>query len=194
MHEELRPLDGDQRRVGEALHQPAGLAERVLDMMLEKHEPYPLVVFDCRFDVVRANRGAFALLGSFLTVPPPQPLNILDLVFDERYLKPAIASWEQVALHVLAHARRELHRNPDDEALGMRLRALARNGLEVTPTVDPPAAFPFRLERNGVTATFVTTLTTFTAPCSVAAEELRIETYFPLDEATDKLCRQVSRM
>ena len=35
---------------------------------------------------------------------------------------------------------------------------------------------------------FFTTLTAFTAPENVTLEEIRIESYFPVDEATSRAC------
>jgi hypothetical protein len=39
---------------------------------------------------------------------------------------------------------------------------------------------------------FLTTVTSFNAPGNVTLEELRIESYFPLDEATERACAQLS--
>lgn len=37
-----------------------------------------------------------------------------------------------------------------------------------------------------------TTLTSFSAPQNVTLEELRIESYFPLDDATARFCEELS--
>lgn len=39
-------------------------------------------------------------------------------------------------------------------------------------------------EAEGFTGAFLTTLTTFIAPSNITLEELSIESYYPLDEAT----------
>jgi hypothetical protein len=40
---------------------------------------------------------------------------------------------------------------------------------------------------------FLTTLTVFNAPQSVRLEELHIESYFPLDETTERVCMELAR-
>jgi hypothetical protein len=52
----------------------------------------------------------------------------------------------------------------------------------------PPVALPISLRSpDGVVARFFTTLTVLGTPLDVTAEELRIEEYFPMDEATERL-------
>ncbi len=41
---------------------------------------------------------------------------------------------------------------------------------------------------HGEEASFVTTVTAFSAPQNVTLEELRIESYFPRDEGTERIC------
>jgi hypothetical protein len=47
-----------------------------------------------------------------------------------------------------------------------------------------------RLRRDALDLAFLTTLTVFSAPQNIALEELRIESYFPLDEATARACER----
>ena len=48
-------------------------------------------------------------------------------------------------------------------------------------------------ERDGLRANFLVTITTFSSPRQVTLDELRIESCFPLDDATERLCRTVSK-
>ena len=49
-------------------------------------------------------------------------------------------------------------------------------------------ALTLRLRRDDVSLAFLTTLTNFNAPGNVTLEELTIESYFPLDRATELAC------
>jgi ribonuclease D len=109
-------------------------------------------------------------------VPPP-PWNLLDLVFDDRLLKPVLDDWERVAHTTLALARRELHLRPNDEVLGLRVRALARSGFTVSPAADPPAAFAIRLHRGDLPHH-----TAYTAAVAIDTEAMG------LDPNRDRLC------
>jgi len=42
-----------------------------------------------------------------------------------------------------------------------------------------------------ISLNFLTTITEFNAPQNVTLEELRIESYFPLDDRTRELCEQL---
>jgi hypothetical protein len=54
------------------------------------------------------------------------------------------------------------------------------------------ATLPFRLKRDGLELAFLTTMTVFSAPQSVVLEELMIESYFPLDDATALACQRMA--
>jgi len=51
----------------------------------------------------------------------------------------------------------------------------------------------FRLERDDLKLAFLTTVTVFNAPQDVTLEEIRLESYFPLDEATQRACERLAR-
>jgi hypothetical protein len=50
-----------------------------------------------------------------------------------------------------------------------------------------------RLKRGDVEVAFLTTITTFNAPQNATLEELRVESYFPLDDATSRACQHLAR-
>ena len=95
---------------------------------------------------------------------------------------------------MLAMLHREVLTHPEDT----RLRTLFSE-VQAFPDMplgfrDPDLGIPseptftLRLERDGLALGFLTTLTAFTAPQNVTLEELRIESFFPLDEATAAAC------
>jgi len=56
--------------------------------------------------------------------------------------------------------------------------------------VGPTASF--RLERGDLKVGFLVTVTTFSGPCDVTLDELRIESCFPLDPATRAACERLA--
>ncbi len=139
------------------------------------------MVFDPHYNVVQANPATFRMLSLFfedLSVLP-QPINILELLFDPKL------------------GRTFLHR-PNDEGLArLRERLLAYPDVpkswhlpDVSKQMSP--ALEVRLKRGDVELAFLTTLTTFNAPQSVTVQELVIESYYPLDDATAELCAQLA--
>lgn len=200
-------LDVPLRDVEEALV-AAGLAARrahdaptsdavelALRRMLQVQEPYPCIVVSLASDIVRANDSARDLFGEFVARPErlTAQSTMFDLVFDPMLQRPFISNWEQVAQQMLARAQREsLSRGR--EALRAQIdRALSYPGVpaawrhpDFAVAIDP--VFTIRLARDGVAIAFINTITTFSAPQSAALEELRIESCFPLDEATRAYC------
>lgn len=171
--------------------------ERALERMLAQQEPYPMVVVDHRYDVVRTNQGAARLLAR--TIADPTALaeanNVFRLVFDPRLARAAIVDWERTARALLSRLYRESIGDPE-------LTGLVRALLEYP---DVPSSFRYpdfslpseptmvlRLRVDGEELSFLTTMTMFSAPQNVTLDELRIETYFPLDDATVAACARMA--
>jgi hypothetical protein len=50
-----------------------------------------------------------------------------------------------------------------------------------------------RLRAGDLELSFLLAVTVFSAPQNVTIEELRIESYFPLDDATTRACERLAR-
>ena len=68
------------------------------------------------------------------------------------------------------------------------LAALARR-FDVSAPLAP--TLTLELQRDDLSLSFLGTVTVFSAPQEVALEELRIESFFPLDERTAAACAQL---
>lgn len=173
------------------------LARRAIDFMLRQQEPYPAVVLDRHWNLLRANEGAASLFGYLLEREPPDA-NVLRLVFRPDALRPFITNWEEVAGSLLHHAQQQADWAPDDETL----RSLVDEVLaypdvpdrwrvrDVDATAPPLLTVEFRKGEQSLR--FFSMLTTFGTPHDVTLEELRIECSFPADEATAAACRELA--
>jgi MmyB-like transcription regulator ligand binding domain len=91
--------------------------EAALTSMLEQHEPYPAVVLDRGWNVLRANRGA-GLLFARLFAPDQMPdaVNVLRLMLEPGPIRSSVLNWDAVALALLERAagssRRRLRPRP----------------------------------------------------------------------------------
>lgn len=169
-----------------------------LERMMSAQEPFPLVVFDANYDVRMLNHGAQALLLRLLpTALAGKPANALELCFDPEALRPHIENWEHVARHMLNRLARE-HLQSGRERLGLLLSRLLAypdvpsdfRVLDLTSAVEPVFDVRFRIQERSFG--FLTTITAFTSPQDVTLDELRIESYFPLDAETTRLCEQLA--
>ena len=174
----------------------SGPVGRALERMLAKQEPYPMLILDRRFDVLRANTAAERVFSRFVADPLAlaQPFNAYRLVFDPAGARPFVVDWERVARSLLAHLQRTALTTPRDATLRELLdELLAFPDVPASwrgPDFSLPvgSTFSFRLERGELSVGFLTTLTLFSVPQNVTLEELRIESYFPLDEESERLC------
>lgn len=174
--------------------------EQALTRMLAQQEPYPLTVLDPRYNVVRANAAALRILPRFVADPTAlpltdgAPLNVLRMVFDPRLARPFILDWPRVARDLAGRVHRELLAHPDDRALRELLASVFQAPDVPAELRQPDLGIPsapilaIRLRRDDLELGFFTTITTFNAPQNVTLEELRIESYFPLDDETARVC------
>ncbi|MCB9675981.1 MAG: helix-turn-helix transcriptional regulator [Alphaproteobacteria bacterium] len=148
----------------------------VLDVILANAEPNPTVVANGAYDLVQMNRAMLAL-SAWLGVTAT---NLIDAVFFD--LAPFIVNFEEVAAATLNRLHRELLHSGDPalHAVYERVRHLAP-----TPEWDVPAvALPVRIRNQGVEVALFTTLTSLGTATDVTTAELRIETYYPMDDAS----------
>jgi hypothetical protein len=72
----------------------------------------------------------------------------------------------------------------------LRMPGLPANKTRIDRAPRP--FIPVHVRRGNLEARFFTTITCLGTPIDVTAEEIRIESYFPADEATDAWVRQLA--
>ena len=171
-----------------------GTVDEALRRILDKHEPYPAIVMDANWNILRLNRGAQALTALFVPAPEAPSGNALELLFSADGLQPFVKDWEELSATILMRLFRETVSAGSDESkrkLFDRLCALPTtpaswrelaSRLPAGPTID------LKLAKDDLHCRFFTTITSFGTPQDVTLQELRIESYFPSDEATRRLC------
>jgi transcriptional regulator with XRE-family HTH domain len=183
---------------------PASVVE-ALSLLKAHHEPFPLVVLDRSYGVRDLNRGALVLLGAILgdaavgrAAASADRLNLARLTFDPDGAQPYLANFDEVGRHLLWRVQREVLADPDDGEMRDLL-----DDLLAMPTVDPDwrhvdflvpsdPALVLHLRRDDLDLRFLTMVTAFQAPQNVAVEHLRIETWFPYDDATAEACARLA--
>jgi transcriptional regulator with XRE-family HTH domain len=163
-----------------------------LSRMLAQHEPFPMVVTNRQYDVLQANLGAQRLLARVVRDPAALPTqgNLLRVLFDPRLARSAVVDWERTARALLTRVHRELLGYPADSPLAELVAGLLDTpGVPEDfrqPDLGQPSepAFVLRLRCEGEELALLSTLTQFSAPQNVTLDELRLESFFPLDAAT----------
>lgn len=182
---------------------PMAHVRRALDHLLAQQEPFPALVVDRLWNVQRMNGGAERLFARFYLPRRPPELAVANLahaLFHPEGLRHVIVDWPEVAAEFAERLHREAAADLGDHGpRALRDAVLAYPGLPERlrrPRLaeDPAVALPLHLRApDGAEGRFFTTLTTLGTPLDVTAAELRVESYFPLDDATDALMRSMAQ-
>jgi transcriptional regulator with XRE-family HTH domain len=172
-----------------------------LNAILRQQEPFPAVVMNRHWELLRTNEGATRFFG-FLLAPRRTSgrANVLRMMFDPRGLRPFVKNWNAVAESLVQRVRREAVGGIQDEATEKLLaevldypdvpRSLrhTRGDSPLSPVV------PVIFEKGSDRFDFFSAVTTLGTPQDITVQEIRIETFFPADAQTTRAARRLSRV
>jgi hypothetical protein len=166
-----------------------------LNHILTHQEPYPAVVVDRRWNVLQANQGAIALV-EFLVGPvmPDTPLNLADALVAPDVLRPHLVNWADVVRYFLRSVEADATRDGTAETAALLERLLSYSGVRsaAVPALAPVAegpVLPMHFQKGETKLSLFTTIATLGTPQDITLQELRIESFFPMDEATREVFR-----
>ena len=171
-----------------------------LGYMLRQQEPYPAVVVDRRWNLLLANGGAVALV-EFLVgpVPPGASVNLADALVAPDVLRPFLINWADVVRFFVRSVRADATVDATTETAALLERLLGYPDVRPLMTADVPPAMdapvlPMHFEKSGTTLRLFTTIATLGTPQDITLQELRIENFFPMDDATRDVFRSWARI
>lgn len=188
-----------QRALDEASMQPL---RQALQRMLRHHKPFPAIVVNRRWDLVMMNGTVarlFAYVGDGETVwrkvAPDGRRNVLRMFFHAEGLRPYIRNFEDVARTLLGYVEREAAQSTAADEMLREIRRdadLPRRLCASEPLPQPAPVFVMRFEVNGVRLSLFTMISTFGTPQDVTAEELRVGSFYPADDETERFLRTMA--
>ena len=164
--------------------------KQALMIMLENHMPYPAVVFDWDWNILLANQAQQALTELVCNIQPnfPQTPNILELVFDPNGFRPFIENWDELASLILQRLHREkiMYQDRQSKRLDKLLTYpdIPKNWQSESFTAPAKPMVDVKLRLGDLQLTLFSTIATFGTAIDITMQELMIEQYFPLDDAT----------
>ncbi|HVL77350.1 MAG TPA: helix-turn-helix transcriptional regulator [Noviherbaspirillum sp.] len=169
--------------------------KQALDFMLAQQQPYPALVVDRLWNLVMANAAAAGMMKWLLDMPADMPIpsegvNVLKLMLDPNGARRHVCNWEEVSSDLVHWIQREaMSDGPGSEAAQLLAEMVAFPGVKAaTGTVNlEMRALPFlpvKIRKDGVELNLFTTITTLGTPHDVTVHELRVECYFPADDAS----------
>ena len=167
---------------------------QALDFMLEQQDP--AFVVDRRWNLLRANHGAVAMV-EFLVGPidPGADVNLADALVAPNVLRPHLTNWPEVVAYFVRSVEADAAADATAETAALRDRLLSYPDVSASLTgpsteVEAAPVLPMRFAKGGVSLELFTTLTTLGTPQDVTLQELRIESFFPVNDETREVFRQ----
>lgn len=166
---------------------------RALDAILTGHEPYPAVIVDREWEIVASNAPARMLLEGVSDELLAPPLNALRITLHPDGLASRIANFQEWSEHLLTRLHRQALLSQDPALAELERELLTYPGVERASAVTEPAEMlfvPLQLRLpSGAELSLFSTLATFGTALDITLEELSIESFFPVDQATDSYLR-----
>lgn len=190
------PIHGEHAFGDEA----AAMVRRVAELALSAHDPFPAFAVDRAWRPLSANRsglGFFGLLLGDVEVDPA--VSLIRACAESPRFREIIANWPQLSAHFLALAEAEALRAPPGamraelDRTVTSLKALAPPGgaaIHSAPAMG--AALIMQVRAPGLELDLVSTVARFGAPHDTAADDLRIEFFYPADAHSEAVLRSLA--
>jgi len=167
--------------------------------MLEKHEPYPAVAIDRAWNIRLANAPfdkLVAMLGDELWARiGGAERNLMRLFFHPHGIRPFVVNWKAIAPLLWHRARREAEALGGQEMKAVLAELGPYQDADTLGSAEDAAlvpVLPLAMEKDGIHISLFTVIATFGTAQDVTADELRIESLFPADDATEALFRSAA--
>jgi transcriptional regulator with XRE-family HTH domain len=172
---------------------------QALDFMLRQQEPYPGIVVDGRWDVRMRNQGSARLFKPFRDSYEMEGRvadNAMHVVFHPRGLRQFILNWDEFAGQMIQILHREV-------AQGSRAGAQLLDEIMTYPGLSAEWRLPrpsqatssvmtMQLAKGDFRLAFFSTFTTLAMPTDAVLQQIKIECFFPADDATAETARRLA--
>ncbi|MBB3038296.1 helix-turn-helix domain-containing protein [Hoyosella altamirensis] len=167
-----------------------------IDLVLRSHDPYPCLVVDRSWTLLRANKGVQVLLAQIPGDAPARllypPINVLRLSLHPQGLSSRIVNLSQWRAHVLGRLGREAATSSSGP-----LRELFDELMEYPGGLDAESiegvAIPLILRADaGTELEFVSMVSTFGTAHDLTLAELSIETFLPANTETGRYMSEMT--
>lgn len=160
-----------------------------IDRIIESQMPFPAVVVDRYWTLLRANPAALAFLDGVAPHLVGQAPNVLRLSLHPEGLAPRILNLAEWRAHVLARLRHEVDVTADFRLAALReeLAAMPCPGGSVAPPRPGELAIPLRIRTDAGVLSLISTTTVFGSAVDVTLSNVTIESFFPADDETRRL-------
>jgi transcriptional regulator with XRE-family HTH domain len=171
--------------------------QQALDFMLAQQEPFPALVVDEAWNLRHRNTAATRILGTlrpFYNLPPELAQNVMHVMCHPGGMRRFMPNWQDFTAAYLQVLHREATQGLSHAAARLREELLRYPDMPqafASPQMDNPVV-PMQLRIGKHDLSFFVTLTTFAMPRDVTLQQIKIEGFFPADDATAQLARRLA--
>ncbi|WP_210050307.1 helix-turn-helix domain-containing protein [Neorhizobium petrolearium] len=171
-------------------------ARQAIDMVLRGHGPFPALAVDRHWTLVAANAAVTPLLAGVADRSLMDgAVNVLRLSLHPHGLAPHIVNFAEWRNHLLDRLHQQIAAT-GDRVLEKLLEELAGYPVPETAIRSGPdyagIAVPMELRTPAGVLSFISTTTVFGTPVDVTLSELAVESFFPANNETARLLRQMA--
>jgi len=168
----------------------------MLQFILDRHLPYAAIALDRHSNLLLSNRAASQFFSTLISPALSAPTNnVLRVTFHPEGSRRWIVNWREVERHLLGRAEVDL--GSAEDPVGAALLAEIRSYANASAAADPHPAprpgdllLPLHIRRGDVDLRLFSTIMTLCTPHDVTLQELRVETFFPADEDSERCWQQ----
>ena len=175
------------------------LVRAAIDYVLAQQEPFPAVAVDRHWNLLQANQGALRVV-EFLVGPvaADAKVNLADTLVAPDVLRPHLVNWAAVVRYFIRSVEADAAADGSAETAALLERLLAYKGVAAAlrggggggaGNGGAGPVLPMRFRKEEVTLQLFTSIATLGTPQDVTLQELRIESFFPMDRATAVVLR-----
>jgi transcriptional regulator with XRE-family HTH domain len=174
---------------------------RAIDLILTNHEPAGAVAVDWNWNVIKTNR-AMAMVTALFVEPElltQQPINLMRLTFAPGGLHEHVVNWEEAGRITIERIRREAEYEARPEARELLEELVASPAVESSwlrseSDAPSPLLIPLHLRKGDLELELFSTITTLGTPQDITLEELRIESFYPMNPASEATLVELTRL
>ncbi|BFM17131.1 helix-turn-helix transcriptional regulator [Maricurvus nonylphenolicus] len=172
-----------------------------LSQMLKHHDPLPAIVVDRFWNVKMKNQAADLMLSLGGDIEAMQAsigtnsdeINLALLTVHPEGMRPFISNWDQAAPLFIQRLKREADGDPDIRDRMAAIIELAGPMPDIALQAEGLLpVLPLELNVNGLELSLFSVMSTFGTPMDITTDELRIESFYPADTATEAFFKSMS--
>ena len=179
--------------------QQQGKTLQALQMILDKHEPYPGIISNYYLQPQMYNHATLAIL-QWLDIDLSQFDNMVDFIFSDKGLRSALVNWSEMSSLALRLIKLKSLTMQNDVVFqasinkilaNKELRALWENDDASANSIgNTEPVIPCKIQHKGHSLHFEAVLMTYGTPRSVSLEEYQLELFYPADQKTRDFTEQ----